>query len=189
MRVSREQAARNRERVLEVAAELFRERGLEGIGVADVMKSAGLTHGGFYGHFESKEDLVAQACERALAVSESRWQALAQSGDKRPLHTVVSRYLSTEHRDNPGTGCLFAAVGSEAARQGSQIRYVVTAGLKRSFELLTGFMPGRSEKMRRRQALAMYASLVGAVILSRAADDPALSKEILEAVKASISLD
>jgi TetR/AcrR family transcriptional repressor of nem operon len=186
MRVSREQAARNRERILEIAAEIFRERGLEGVGVADVMKSAGLTHGGFYGHFESKEDLVAQACERALSVSESRIQELAESGDKRPLRTFVSGYLSTEHRDNPGTGCLFAAVGAESARHSAPTRRVVTEGFKKTVELLGRFMPGRSEKIRRRQALATYASLLGGLILARAADDPELSEEILDAVKESV---
>jgi TetR/AcrR family transcriptional repressor of nem operon len=186
MKVSREQAERNRERIVEVAAQLFRERGLEGIGVADLMKSAGLTHGGFYGHFESKEDLVAQACERALSDAEARWQNIAEGGDKRPLRTIVSRYLSAQHRDDPGAGCLVAAVGSEAARQGSPVRRVLTHGLKASFELLSRLMPGRSERVRRKQALATYASLVGGLILSRVVDDADLSAEILDAVTASV---
>ena len=96
--------------------------------------------------------------------------------------------LYTLHRDNPGTGCLFAAVGSEAARQSSPIRRVFAGGFKKSVELVSRLMPGKSEKVRRKQALATYASLVGGLILSRAADDPALSEEILEAVKESISL-
>lgn len=186
MKVSREQAAQNRERILEVAAQLFRERGLDGIGVADLMKGAGLTHGGFYGHFESKEDLVAQACERALSVSQARWDKLAERGDKRSLRTIVSQYLSTEHRDDPGDGCLVAAVGTEVARQGSPVRRVLTQGLKASFETLSRLMPGRSERTRRKQALATYATLVGGLILSRIVDDSELSEEILEAVTASV---
>jgi TetR/AcrR family transcriptional regulator, transcriptional repressor for nem operon len=186
MRVSREQAAQNRERILKVAARLFRERGVEGIGVADLMKSAGLTHGGFYGHFESKEDLVAQACERAIAVSEKRWQTLAESGKQQALDDLINHYLSTQHRDSPGTGCLFAALGPETARQGFAVRRAVSAGLNRSFELLGRLMGGRTQKARRREAIATYAALVGGLILSRAATGPELSEEILEAVKESL---
>src|SRR6476619_2991342 len=118
MKVSRQQAAQNRERIVEAAAQLFRERGFEGIGVADLMKEAGLTHGGFYGHFESKEDLMAQACTRASARSRALWTRLAERAPRDPLAEIASVYLTARHRDDPGDGCLMAALASDAARQG-----------------------------------------------------------------------
>src|SRR5437868_15523461 len=105
MKVSREEAAQNRERILEVAAKLFREKGFDGIGVADLMKSAGLTHGGFYGHFSSKEDLMAQACARALTQSLSKWKRLADRAPDNALSEITRAYLSTRHRDEPWRGC------------------------------------------------------------------------------------
>ena len=109
MKVSKEQMAENRERILETAAQLFREKGFDGIGVADLMKSAGLTHGGFYGHFASKDDLMAQATERALGKLHTAWAALARDAahnGQDPLGAVESAYLSARHRDAPGHGCL-----------------------------------------------------------------------------------
>src|SRR2546422_1300492 len=101
MKVSREQAARNREAILDAAAQLFRERGFDGIGVADLMKAAGLTHGGFYGHFESEEDLMAQACEHASARSEILFGKLAESAPDDALGEIERAYLSPRHRDDP----------------------------------------------------------------------------------------
>src|ERR1700681_3532545 len=102
MKVSREQTAENRERILDAAAQLFRERGFDGIGVADLMKSAGLTHGGFYGHFSSKEDLIAQACARAIADSLVVWNRRADRATESPFSAVTTGYLTTKHRDYPG---------------------------------------------------------------------------------------
>src|SRR3954462_7824260 len=110
MKVSREQAALNRERILETAAQLFRERGFEGIGVADLMKEAGLTHGGFYGHFSSKEDLIAEASALALTRSLAVLGKVGERGPGDPLSAVAGAYLTTRHRDNPGAGCLLAAL-------------------------------------------------------------------------------
>src|ERR1700687_1116601 len=99
MKVTREQAAKNRERVLDVAARLFRERGFDGVGVADLMKAAGLTHGGFSGHFASQEDLIPRACSRALAGSLARWSRLADGAPEGPLRAIAASYLSAAHRD------------------------------------------------------------------------------------------
>ena len=187
MKVSREQAAKNRERILDVAAQLFRERGFEGIGVADLMKAAGLTHGGFYGHFSSKEDLMAQACARVIERSQETWGKRAEAAPDDPLSSIAGNYLSTRHRDDPGTGCVVAALGSEAARHGPAVRRAVTGGLRSSFELLARLVPGRSAEARRRKAISAYASWVGALIMARAVDDRALSKEILNAVLVSAS--
>src|SRR3982750_409763 len=115
MKVSREQAARNRERILDTAAQLFRERGFEGIGVADLMKAAGLTHGGFYGHFASKDDLVAQAAALALEQSVALWEKLADRPQDDPLSAIAGVYLTSRHRDDPGAGCLLAALGPDVS--------------------------------------------------------------------------
>jgi TetR/AcrR family transcriptional repressor of nem operon len=189
MRVSREQAAGNRERILDVAAKLFREKGFDGIGVADLMGAAGLTHGGFYGHFASKEDLVAQACARALGRSVEAWARSAEQGTRSPMAVITASYLSAKHRDHPGSGCLLAALGTDVSRQGSSVRRAVTQGLLRLIELLTGIVPGRSPAAKRARALATMASLVGALVLARAVDDKALSEEILQATAVSQERD
>jgi TetR/AcrR family transcriptional repressor of nem operon len=184
VKVSREQAAHNRERILDAASRLFRERGFEGIGVADLMGAVGLTHGGFYGHFSSKEDLMALACERMCALSLESWsqQSARSAGDA--LLPIARGYLSRRHRDDPGAGCLLAALGSDLSRQGPGVRRAVTEGIERSVDLLTRLIPGHSSR-KRQKAIAAYAAWVGAMTMARAVDDPSLSKEILDAVLAS----
>src|SRR6267142_4009585 len=105
MKVSREQAIANREKVVDVASALFRKHGIDGVGVADLMKSAGLTHGGFYGQFDSKEHLMVEACEQALKKSEHTWREILERAPKKALSAIASFYLSRKHRDNPGAGC------------------------------------------------------------------------------------
>jgi TetR/AcrR family transcriptional repressor of nem operon len=186
MKVSREQAAANRERILDVASTLFRERGFDGIGVADLMKHAGLTHGGFYGHFSSKEDLMAQACDRALAQSAAKWAKLCAQPGGKPLSSIAKSYLSTRNRDDPGAGCAVAALGADASRQGSKVRHSITEGVRSLVRILAGTVPGKSRAAKRRAALTTFASMVGALVLARAMDDPKLSAEILDAVSGSI---
>ena len=182
MRVSRAQAAENRERILEVAARLFRERGIDGIGVADLMKSAGLTHGGFYGHFKSKEDLVAQACGRAVQKMRDNWiKAIDQDGGD-PIHALTDTYLSAKHRENAGRGCTLAALGSEIARQSTAVRHNVTEELKPFIDYLSEIVQGNSASLRRERAIALHASLVGAIVIARAVDDDAFANETLRAV-------
>jgi TetR/AcrR family transcriptional repressor of nem operon len=187
MRVTRVEAAASRERVLDAAARLFRERGLDGVGVADIMKSAGLTHGGFYGHFDSKEDLMAQACLRAFDSSAERWRKAAARSGARALPGIVKSYLSTRHRDAPGAGCAVATLATDAVRQGPQVRRALTQGVLAQVETLARLVPGRTSASRRRKALAAYAAMVGAMVLARAVDDPKLSEEILAAAAASIA--
>ena len=188
MKVSREQMAENRERILDTAAKLFRERGFDGIGVADLMKSAGLTHGGFYGHFASKEDLIAQASAHALAHAQKQWEDYAARQPEEPLAKLQAAYLSKGHRDHPGAGCLLAALGAEAARQPVPVRQAVTEGVRAMADLMASLMPGRNKAAKQQKALAAYASLVGAQVLARAVDDEALSQQILEATAASLGL-
>lgn len=179
MKVSRERAAENRARVIEVAAKLFREKGFDGVGVADIMKGAGLTHGGFYGQFESKDDLAAQACTQTLDRSIARWTRLAEGDD--PLAAIVKSYLAPSHRNAPGSGCAMSALSADAVRQPEAVRGVFTQALRSFVDVLTRLVPGASRAARRRKALATMAGLVGAVILSRAVNDSDLSDEILSA--------
>lgn len=182
MKVSKEQMAANRERILGVAAQLFRERGFDGIGVSDLMKNAGLTHGGFYGHFSSKEDLMVHACERAHASKVNRWQKLADTSPDTAVATIIADYLKPAHRDAPGRGCMVAALAAEAPRQGPSVKHAITSGAQAQIKVLTDLMPDDNEQTRKHKALTIYASLVGALIMSRAVDDPALSADFLKAM-------
>ena len=186
MKVSRGQAAQNRERIVEAAAQRFRELGFEGIGVADLMKEAGLTHGGFYGHFSSKEDLIAEASARALTSSLALLSQLAEGAPGDPLSALAEAYLTSRHRDNPGEGCLLAALGPDVARQGPAVRRAVTDYVRSAVELLTKLVPGKSRAARRQKAISTYATLVGAMVMARAVGDRALSQEILDASLVSV---
>lgn len=179
MKVTREQAEANREHILEAAGRLFRERGYDGISVADIMKRAGLTHGGFYGHFPSKDDLAAEITGRVLG-PEGWFERL--TGKTNPtLGDVVRSYLTPRHRDDPGHGCLFAALGSDVARQPRSVRRAFTEGFRRRIDAVQQLTVGRSAAAKRQKALAVMAGLVGALTLARAVDDPELSDAILRA--------
>ncbi len=186
MKVSKAEAAQNRERIIEVAAKLFRERGFDGIGVADLMKGAGLTHGGFYGHFASKEDLMAQACARAMDGAQAAMLQVVESNRPKALSNIASNYLSTGHRDQAGEGCVVAALGAEAARQGSPLRGAFTNGVRAAIDLISQLLAGKSKRIKRERACTIYASMVGALVLARAIDDEKLSEEVLRSVLASI---
>jgi len=195
MRVSRQQAAQNRERIIDAAGALFRARGFGGIGVADIMRAADLTHGGFYGHFASKDDLVAQASKRAMARAAANWGKVVAAAPEQPYAALLEHYLSPRHRDDPGHGCAFAALGGDAARGGRVVREAFAKGLEPLIDILaeslarlpaksaTKSVPGPSKAARRRKALAAMAALVGALTLARAVEDEALSDEILEAAR------
>ena len=164
MRVSREKAAENRERIIDAAGALFRAKGFGGIGVADIMKAADLTHGGFYGHFASKDDLVAQASRRAMARAAANWERSRRRCARRcPTRRCSTHYLSPRHRDDPGRGCAFAALGADAARSGKAVRDAFAEGLEPLIDILAEAVPGRSKAARRRKAVAAMAALVGAL--------------------------
>jgi TetR/AcrR family transcriptional repressor of nem operon len=183
MRVSRRKAAENRERIIDTAGALFRQKGFDGIGVADIMKAADLTHGGFYGHFASKDDLVAQASRRAMARAAVNWSKVVADAPTEPYAALLAHYLSPRHRDNPGRGCAFAALSGDAARCGKSVRAAFANGLEPLIDIVAKAVPGRSKTARRRKAVAAVAELVGALILARAVDDRSLSDEILEAAR------
>jgi len=181
MRVSRAQAAANRERILDVAARRFRERGFDDVAVAEVMQAVGLTHGAFYAYFESKEALMAEASGRAVTTMLEQWTRVAEAAPARPLAAIAGRYLTVQHRDDPGTGCLMAALGPEVSRQRAPVRQEVTDRLKLVLAMLTRVAPGRSAAAKRRQAMATFTSMVGAMVVARAANDEKLSREVLAA--------
>jgi TetR/AcrR family transcriptional repressor of nem operon len=181
MRVTREKAAANRDRIIDAAGALFRAKGFDGIGVADIMKAADLTHGGFYGHFGSKDDLIAEASRRALMRGAANWERVAGESAGEPFAALLKHYLSPRHRDDPERGCAFAALSGDAARCGKSVRRAFTEGLQPLIEILAKSLPGRSQVARRRKALAVMAELVGALALARVVDDPTFSDEILQA--------
>lgn len=170
VKVSREQMAENHRKILEVAGRLFRERGFDAVTVAEVMKAAGLTHGGFYGHFRSKEDLIAETLAHALA---------SVPGPTASLDRYAAGYLSPRHRDDRAGGCPTAALATETIRQSPEARAAMTAGLKKQIDALTACAPGDSASEKRRAAIGSWSAMVGAVILARLSDDPDLSTEVL----------
>jgi len=181
MRVSRIQAAENRETVINVASRLFRECGFDGIGLKDLMKGAGLTQGAFYKQFASKEDLAAQASRRALESATLRWSAATAAKPKDQLGAVVAFYLSADHRDEKMDGCPIVALGSDAARQGPDVKAEFEAGIKAHLDVLGRFIAGTGGEASRSKAMAILATMVGAVTLSRVVNDPDLAQALLDA--------
>lgn len=177
MRVSREQMAENRRRILDAASRLFRAKGFDAVSVAEVMKAAGLTHGGFYGHFSSKDDLVAQTLAHSLA---------GGAGGEGDLRAFVEDYLSPRHRDNAADGCPTAGLAADIRHQTAAARAAMTEGFRSQIDRISEALPGASAAERRRAAIGSWAAMVGAVILARAIDDPALSDEVLEQTRAWI---
>lgn len=186
MRVSREQAAKNREHVVDTAARLFRERGYDGIGVADLMKEAGLTHGGFYGNFASKEQLMAEACARAFDSAAERWTRLTARDGAGALAGIADAYLSRAHVEHPGAGCAVAALGADASRLAPPVRAAMTDGIKTQIDLMAALHAGATQDARA-GAIADYAAMIGALVLARATDDAALSEEILQTVRSRLN--
>jgi TetR/AcrR family transcriptional repressor of nem operon len=179
MRVSREQVAENRQKILDAAGRLFRARGYDAVSVAEVMQAAGLTHGGFYGYFASKDELIAETLAHVLTADPT-------GGGERDLAEFAARYLVPKHRTNVALGCPVAALAGETSRQSPAARAAMTAALRRQFERLGRTAPGRSAVDRRRAAIGSWAAMVGALVLARLSDDPRLGDEILAETRAWI---
>lgn len=188
MRVSREVAENNRRRVIASAGQLFREHGFDGIGIADLMKSVGLTQGGFYKQFKSKEDLARAACEQVMSENLILWrEKLEGKNHVSDLVNFARAYLSSTHLEQPEQGCLLAALAPEAARHKGPVRDVFAHAIETYTALLSPLMYGLSESENRAAALATVSQLVGALSLARAVPDQKLAGEILEASLRSIS--
>jgi len=181
MRVSRIQAEENRQKVIDVASRLFREHGFDGIGLKELMKGAGLTQGAFYKQFASKADLAAQASTRALENGYRRWSDAAASNPEDPMGAVIAFYLSADHRAERMNGCPIAALASDAAREGVEVKASFEAGIRQDLAMLERFMGGSVGDAPAGSAMAALSTMVGAVILSRAVNDADLAQRFLDA--------
>jgi TetR/AcrR family transcriptional repressor of nem operon len=179
---SQEEKEKNHRQIVEIAAARMREEGTEGPGVAEIMREAGLTHGGFYKHFDSRDDLVAEAVEAAIAEGEDGYRELI-AGAADPLAAFVDWYLSPAHRDDPATGCTVAALGTDAARGTERVRAAYRGQVERYIAHLEELIGGEDA---RRRAIAAVTSMVGALLVARAVDDEELSEEILRETRAGV---
>lgn len=175
--------ARSRERILEVAAAQLREFGLDGVSIGDLMKAVDLTHGGFYGHFASRDDLVAAALDKALTDGQASAIRSSSAKGKRTLKSVANSYLSKVHRDNPDSGCAVAALSGDVARSNDQNREIMSKHLARYFDNMQNVMGDTGS---RELAISLMCMMVGAVTLSRVTTDASRSDEILQAARKSI---
>jgi TetR/AcrR family transcriptional repressor of nem operon len=166
-----------RQRIVEVASRQFREQGVAAVGLAGIMTDAGLTNGAFYAHFDSKEDLIREVLASPGKRSEM-WQAAAESGEG--LENAIRRYLSANHRDNPGRGCATSALVAEVARHPKATRDAFTGKIADIIGLIAAHLQGPTESERRQKAVMIYGLMVGTLQLSRAVNDKQLSNEILQ---------
>ncbi len=185
MGYSRDDKTRSHQRIVEIAARRIREAGTDAPGVAEIMKTAGLTHGGFYKHFASREDLVAEAVDQTFSESaQAIEEVTADAAD--PLSAFVDWYLSPEHRDSPGTGCGVVALGADAPRAQERVRDAYTEQVKRYLARLEE-LQGSADGTERERAMVALSTLVGAVLVSRAVNDDGLSDDILRAARAALT--
>lgn len=186
MKVTKEKAEENRQQVIETSSRLFREKGFDGVGVSTLMQAAGLTHGGFYKQFESKDDLIAKATKAALDQTAQRMSSFIGKDKRASLEKAVGLYLSGEHRNGVAEGCAFAALGPDVARHGPEARRVMQRGIEDQLEFLESLVGTEGENSDREEAIAIMATMVGALVLARAVEDTTLSSEILESAAHSI---
>lgn len=187
MKVSKAQAAEHRAGIVDAAARLYREKGLDGVGVAEITRDAGLTHGGLYRHFESKDALAREACLRAFEWTITPLDGLEQdpaASSQQKLQAMVDSYLSASHRDHPGEGCPAAALATDAARAGPEMSDVFAQGVERNIQRFMRVLDGEPAE-KRAKTMVVLSSMVGALALARAtaAGNPALSEEILRTVR------
>jgi TetR/AcrR family transcriptional regulator, transcriptional repressor for nem operon len=187
MRYSREHKLETHARIVKKASVRLREKGAHGIGVADLMKEAGLTHGGFYAHFDSREALVIEAFAHAMDRSTERWRKLARATPpEKRLAAIVDSYLTTVHRDDPGHGCAVPTLGAEIARESPKTRRAFAAKLAQMIEMLADQIPEVPRKTARNQAMAAVATMMGTLVLSRIAGSGEFSDEILGAGRGAV---
>jgi TetR/AcrR family transcriptional regulator, transcriptional repressor for nem operon len=185
MRHSKAEKARTHKRIVAIASKRFREQGLDGIGIAELMKEAGLTVGGFYKHFKSRDDLVAESVGSALGFWKGQLVATASGGPPVTYESLVDDYLSETHRNHPGTGCPVGALAGDIARSDKRTRAIVTRQIRDDIELVATMIRDTNEKHKvtaRSQAILTYCALVGAIGVARAVSDEQLSREILKTV-------
>jgi TetR/AcrR family transcriptional regulator, transcriptional repressor for nem operon len=182
---SQAEKAKTHEQIVNLASKRFREKGLTGIGIAELMKEAGLTVGGFYKHFDSRDDLVVEAMRSALGAWKRKVDAAASGAPPVTYESLIDDYLSEAHRDDPGSGCPVSALAGDIARSDKRIQALVTREAQESIELLTNLIREASEEVKgaaRSRAIMTYCALVGAIGVARAVSDEQLSREILKTV-------
>jgi TetR/AcrR family transcriptional repressor of nem operon len=187
MRYSREHKLETHARIVKRASVRLREKGAHGIGVADLMKDAGLTHGGFYAHFDSREALVIEAFAHAMDRSSERWRKLAeQTPPDQRMAAIVESYLTPAHRDDPGHGCAIPTLAAEIARESSKTRKAFAAKLEQMIDTLAAQIPDISCKAARKQATAVIATMIGTLVMARVAGNGDVSEEILNAGREAV---
>jgi TetR/AcrR family transcriptional repressor of nem operon len=187
MRYSKDHKLETHARIVKKASVRLREKGAHGIGVADLMKEAGLTHGGFYAHFESREALVIEAFGFAIDRSIERWRKLAVDiPPEQRLSAIIEAYLSPSHRDDPGHGCAIPALGADIARESPKTRKAFAAKLDAMLEMLAEQIPGASRSIARGQAITALATMMGTLVMARVAGTGDLSDEILAAGRTAL---
>jgi TetR/AcrR family transcriptional repressor of nem operon len=182
MGYSQAQKEQTHKRIVAIASKRFREKGLAGFGIAELMKEAGLTVGGFYKHFDSRGDLVAEALSDAFGAWQRQKEAAASSGQPLSFEKLIDDYVSDAHRKNPGVGCAFSALAPEIARSDKRTRTLTSERVQNDLELLAGLLPAKNKRATRSRAILTFSALVGAMSLARAVSDESLSREILNTV-------
>jgi TetR/AcrR family transcriptional repressor of nem operon len=182
MRYSKDHKTETHERIVKNASVRLRERGAANLGVAELMKEAGLTHGGFYAHFPSRDALIGEAFVHAMEQAAKRWRKRADDAPEgKELAAVVNGYLTAAHRDDVGNGCALPALGAEVSRANPKTRKAVAAKLENMIDIIAGQMPGPTKKAARRDAIGALATMMGALLMARMAGTGDFSEEILDA--------
>lgn len=184
MRYAAEHKQETRERIVHTASRHLRRRGHSGVGIADLMSKLKLTHGGFYKHFGSKEELLAEAITKAFEETENRYtEAVNKAKPGAELKTLIENYLSMEHCANPGEGCPMAALASEIGRLPKSVRDKIDKAIKQRMKRTARLLPGKTEKERERNCIALMSGMIGTLNVARALTDPAARKAVLDASK------
>jgi len=182
MGYSRAEKEKTHKRIVKIAAKRFREEGLARVAIAELMKEAGLTVGGFYKHFDSRDDLGAEAVGSAFGTWKRQADAAASGGPPLTYVKLIDDYLNEAHRDDPGTGCAYSALAAELSRSDKKTRALASEQIRNDLQLIAGLLPGRNRRAARSRAILTFSALVGAMSLARAVSDQALSREILKTV-------
>jgi TetR/AcrR family transcriptional repressor of nem operon len=182
MGYSKAQKKNTHKRIVAIASRRFREKGLAGFGIAELMKEAGLTVGGFYKHFDSRNELVAEAVSAGFGGWQRQKEAAESGGQPLSFAKLIDDYLSDAHRRSPGAGCAFSALAPEIARSDKRTRALTSEQVRKDLELLVALLPGKDKRAARSRAILTFSALVGAMSLARAVSDEVLSREILKTV-------
>lgn len=182
MKRSQQEKQQTHQRIVQNAAQQIRVEGVNGVGIADLMGQAGLTHGGFYAHFRNKDALLAEICHAGLAETLERLsQAVDNASAGAELSALVNTYLSIAHRDNPATGCVMPTLAADVARRPEEVRTAFTEGYEKMLQFVASVLPEDTDEKRYDAAIALLSEMVGALLLSRTVNDPVLSERILRA--------